>query len=735
MLVAQLSPDVYELPDSSQLMVALTKYSNSPMGTPTPQDLPKPAIVSKVLSLEINYGGVQLPAVPFPTEQHVFALAEGNPRPWLVKCVKDADCGGPPHIQPPVGGSCRDGRCVCPPPWSGGRCDKRLECTWYSETAGWGEAACVYEPPWECRCNVSGSLDVLILEEAQVPLKAPQLFGISPFDLPGDLVYLTDLWTHPQAAIFLFSIDAAWLVLVLLACMRSNEAKMRQNAQYYQNWREVHRDRQIAKGFSKQSPSRFGAVKAFVSRTWLHLKSQHKLVRIFFLTFDIGEDPSNRLSGAQKATVLVCIVLLRLVVLSLQYNPASLEEYKKRTTAEQWLSNLAVGSFAVAVTIPGTVILDRIFMHAQKINNAVLNSKGQPVIGSLGKVGIRLFLESSDTRWVLFRWKMVVDQLRVAWLKHEMINKRIARVFGALGTEMSARDLIQHFSVKQTLRRAKDDDTLVITPRNSGQKKQRGSYSTFSAQRFECAVSGVSGRRGLSIEGPASTRATLPSPNVLPAPESRLRMLLEAVQEASTIERRPVPQILSQQRQSGSPRGLTRRNLVRTAKWWRLLIHRARDMDRRNIDSQHTDALACKASSTSQWQLTRPLPSAQPREAAPKTAPSSNPPKPSSSSSQLSQTKSSGRLDKLKSKWSKKMIQSSSQDELWRAPMLLASFLDLRQLQCTLRDWYSICALGKAASSVAAKWSAKKVGQGADLGKRSVGGGLVTRMKRSKYFG
>ncbi|KAL3921218.1 MAG: hypothetical protein SGPRY_004979 [Prymnesium sp.] len=744
----QLSPNVYELPDSSQLMVALTKFSNSPMGTPTPQGLPKPAIVSKVLSLEINYEGVQLPAVLLPTEQHVFALPEGKPLPWLFKCVKDGDCAGPPHIQPPVGGSCREGRCVCPSPWSGGRCEKRLECTWYSEEAGWGEMACVYEPPLECRCNVSGSFDVLVVEEAQVPLKAPQLFGISPFDLPGDLVYLADMWTHPHAAIFLFLIDAVWLVLVMLACMRSNEAKMRQNAQFYQNWREVHRDRQIAKSLSNKSLSRLGAAKAFMIRTWVQIKGQHKLVRIFFLTFDIGEDPSNRLSGAQKATVLVCIILLRLVVLSLQYNPASLEEYHKKTTAEQWLSNLVIGTFAVAVTIPGTVIMDRIFMHAQKINNAVLNSKGQPVIGTFGKVGIRLLLESSDPRWVLFRWKMVVDQLRVAWLKHEMINMRIARVVGVHGRGMASCEAIQLYPIKRLHRRAQGDATLVCTPRTSGQKKQRGSYSSFSAQRSEFAVSDISGSSGLSKEGPPSARVLLPTPKVLPAPESRLRLLLEAVQAASTIERRPVPQILSQgavQQQIGSPRVVPSFTNVRTGKWWRLLAHRARGMDRRKIDAQ-TVTPAYKPSPISHRHLTscpvqRSSPSRELAVVSPlpqnslTTAPLASPPYPSSSIAHLSLPQDATRLDKLKKKWSKKMVASSSKDKMWKSRMLSASFLELRQLQCTLRDWYSACVVGISASRIAVKWAAKTIGKEGDHSMSSAGGGLVTRMKRSTYFG
>ena len=44
------------------------------------------------------------------------------------------------------------------------------------------------------------------------------------------------------------------------------------------------------------------ALRSPVSRSLTQIKGQHKLFRIFFMRFDIGEDPSNKPTGAQKAT-------------------------------------------------------------------------------------------------------------------------------------------------------------------------------------------------------------------------------------------------------------------------------------------------------------------------------------------------------------------------------------------------------------------------------------------------
>ncbi|KAL3911135.1 MAG: hypothetical protein SGPRY_008808 [Prymnesium sp.] len=336
----QLSPELYELSNSSQLMLLLATLFDSPIGTPPRQGVPQPAAASTVMLIEVEYDGMRQAALPLPTEQQLISLPRGEPRPWLFKCARDEDCSGPAHSNSLVSGRCDRGRCVCPPPWAGEKCERRLECVWHAEGLGWGDGSCVYEADFKCRCNLTGSFDVLVIEEAKTPLKSPPLVGIAPFDLPGGLVYLRDMWTHPQAVILLFSIDGLWLLLLFFTWLRSNEGEVQRNARYYEGWHEMNRDQRQARHIGDSSPGLCTQCRAFRKRTLLQLKAQHKMFRIFFLTFDIGEDPHNRLNGSQKLTVFVCIVLLRMMVLALQYNPAILQEYEKRTLAQQLSSNM-----------------------------------------------------------------------------------------------------------------------------------------------------------------------------------------------------------------------------------------------------------------------------------------------------------------------------------------------------------------------------------------------------------
>ncbi|KAL3917181.1 MAG: hypothetical protein SGPRY_006506 [Prymnesium sp.] len=539
----QLSHDLYELSNSSQLMVLLANLFHSSIGTPPRQGVPQPAAASSVTLIEVEYAGVQQLALPLPTEQQLISLPRGDRRPWLFKCARDEDCFGPAHSNPPVSGRCDGGRCVCPTPWVGDKCERLLECAWYAEGLGWGDRSCLYEADFKCRCNLSGSFDVLVIEAAQTPLKPPEMLGIAPFDLPGGLVYLVDMWTHPQAAILLFSIDGLWLLLLFFTWLCSNEGELQRNARYYQGWHEMSRDQRLASRLGESSRRLCTQCRPFLLRTLLQLKAQHKMFRIFFLSFDIGEDPHNRLNGSQKLTVFVCIVLLRMVVLALQFNPAILEEYEKRTLVQKLSSSILVGLISVFVTIPGTVFLDRIFMHSNKVKvtSMALTTSAAPRIGSFMKVAIRLLLQSSDSRWSLFRWKMVVDQLKIAWVQQELLNVRLTRLrfSGRVAYDISKRHVTKQ-------RSARAGEELAFTPRAKGQHKHRGSHTSFNPEREEQMLTESSGSKRSGNETPPLmlSRRQLPMPSSLPEPTSPLRLLVDAARHRAVVERLPVPQIL-----------------------------------------------------------------------------------------------------------------------------------------------------------------------------------------------
>ena len=63
---------------------------------------------------------------------------------------------------------------------------------------------------------------------------------------------------------------------------------------------------------NKQKLRGWKRVKAWCRNTRDQIKGQHKFVRIFFHKYDIGEDPSNKPTGAQKATVVFSIICFRM---------------------------------------------------------------------------------------------------------------------------------------------------------------------------------------------------------------------------------------------------------------------------------------------------------------------------------------------------------------------------------------------------------------------------------------
>ena len=86
----------------------------------------------------------------------------------------------------PVDGRCVNGRCVCPAPWTGGSCQKRLECAYYADHLGWGDTLCRYDYNSSvggdnflaCVCNVSGSFESLVIEQSQNPTRPKPFLGL-----------------------------------------------------------------------------------------------------------------------------------------------------------------------------------------------------------------------------------------------------------------------------------------------------------------------------------------------------------------------------------------------------------------------------------------------------------------------------------------------------------------------------------------------------------------------------
>ena len=84
----------------------------------------------------------------------------------------------------------------------------------------------------------------------------------------------------------------------------------------------------------------------------------------------LTNDPSS------QATVIVCIVLCRMMITAMFFQPAMLEEYEKSSVGRQVLTKIISGLFSALATVPSTVFLDRMFMRAQKVTNSQVGAHG-----------------------------------------------------------------------------------------------------------------------------------------------------------------------------------------------------------------------------------------------------------------------------------------------------------------------------------------------------------------------
>ena len=106
-------------------------------------------------------------------------------------------------------------------------------------------------------------------------------------------------------------------------------------AQFYTFWREQHKLRQAAK-----------APATWRKRTWNQMKAQHKLLRVFYQKYELGEDPMALHTGAQKATVLYCLIMVKLAVSSLLSQASSANGLRRRSDTEEILFRVMVGGIA-----------------------------------------------------------------------------------------------------------------------------------------------------------------------------------------------------------------------------------------------------------------------------------------------------------------------------------------------------------------------------------------------------
>ena len=243
-MTAVLPREQYDYNMSDRVMIVLASYVDSPVGTPPKRKgIPSPKVSSTTASLMVEYRGVSIAArvvnAESPEHQVWLRLPKLPEEAQTAICVDDSNCAGPDNYEPPVAGKCVDYQCVCPEGWTGHKCHRKLECHWFSnETLLWDGASCAYDEAlsssthFTCRCNVSGSLDMMVIAQNLNPKKPKPLVRFAPIDLSADVAALLAMWDHPTAAIVVFGLDAIWLFFVIISCCRSNESEIRKNARY-----------------------------------------------------------------------------------------------------------------------------------------------------------------------------------------------------------------------------------------------------------------------------------------------------------------------------------------------------------------------------------------------------------------------------------------------------------------------------------------------------------------------
>ena len=259
--------------DADRLQLTLADYTRLPGEKPPARDnMAPPRIAGHTVGLGVQYRSssgrleqlqmLQLGTANFSGEVLVDQTVMLIPRTsfsWLSGCIRDTQCGGPANY--PVTGWCSQQRCYCPLPWTGYRCDRKLDCRYYQEGNGWdtnGSSRCelrlnaTTREVGACACSLFGTFDVTLVEEPFLFLKEPRLIAINFIEWK-DFDYIT--WENIKrsygAVVVLGTVTLLYALFLTAACMRGNEKEINKNRRYYDFWREQRQLRLLHAGVTE----------------------------------------------------------------------------------------------------------------------------------------------------------------------------------------------------------------------------------------------------------------------------------------------------------------------------------------------------------------------------------------------------------------------------------------------------------------------------------------------------
>ena len=395
--------------------------------------MPTPRIASAVVSMRFKANGVGVPLVittatggePAASLDEAVAAALNDTTSVTLPrqnrrgtCSRDYHCRGPLGVT--VDGRCSSGRCECPLPWAGIGCKAISRCVWWANDNGtvgrsWSYERCTLsvtastDQTAVCTCTIAGSFDVAVVEGSGRTIDALINFNVE-FGNWNDV--MRDVASNPTIAILVLSVKVLWLIAVVISKCRGNESERRKHKEFFDFWTAQHKHR-IAGG-KKAS---------FLKRLKGQLRGQHKLYRIFFHHYELGEDPAKIPTGAQKATVLAILIQFKMLACALLWGQAQ----KPDDTSFTILQRVAVGCSAAFFTLPASVFLDQLFFRAQRVTNSSPSASCKEAnITLIARSAMHVAINNLGAQTALLAWKTAVEEVKVTELQETLLARREA---------------------------------------------------------------------------------------------------------------------------------------------------------------------------------------------------------------------------------------------------------------------------------------------------------------------
>ena len=318
-------------------------------------------------------------------------------------------------------GTCVQNQCACPLPWTGNACEEIFECLWWDpEQTEWADEGCTIDASLStnseliCNCSLVGSADVQVVVRQVIADPFTITFHTFSFD---DVKYFGSIGDNFMPIVVIGVLDTLFILGFVTALVRSNERRIRKYDRHYQFWRAQH---SLRAGQKKST---------WKKRTWTQLKAQHKLLRVFYQQFELGEDPIRLHTGAQKLMVLYIIILFKMTISSMLSQLDGNSGIQQTSVMEGLLRKVLIGVISSCIALPASVFLDQMFWKQQRVTNAKKKHDTDTTeVQLMARAAIHSTMSSMDEQWALMMWRLAIEELRVSEMREKLLASRHGRL-------------------------------------------------------------------------------------------------------------------------------------------------------------------------------------------------------------------------------------------------------------------------------------------------------------------